>query len=153
VNPHDLRFFLHGNDIPGTAGGFTRNRTPAPAQTLSLNLLNAPSWFSDPTLTGTFRRASQLTLTMPCTLGVGLGITFTLAATDPAGVNPQLLGQRTQLLTLCAGRRTVEIPVPTPVTLTNQRPKLTISSVLSVNLNLQLGTSTFLEATDFVGTP
>ena len=62
-------------------------------------------------------------------------------------------GQTTQLLGLGLGARTINIPVTTPVTLNNRRLNLTISSAASLNLNLQTGSSTFLELTTFTGTP
>jgi hypothetical protein len=45
---HTLRFYLHGTDVRGTAGGFTMAATPAPAHLLTLDLLAAPRWYSEP---------------------------------------------------------------------------------------------------------
>ncbi len=150
---HALTFFLHGNDIPGTAGGFTMNFTPPPPHTLSVSLLSHPRWFTEPTLTGTFAGNATFKLVVPCTVGVGLVNTFRLEATDPAGGSAVLLGSTQQFLSLCASTRTIHIPVNVPVSLSNQRLKLTISNVLAILLNLHLGQHTFLEATNFLGTP
>ena len=144
---------MHGNDIPGTAGGFTMNQTPAPSQTLGLKLLNSPSWFSQPTLTGTFQSGAAFKVVMPGTLSLSLALTFRLAATNPDGSAEQVLGQTTQTLGLGLGPRTISIPVATPVSLAKQRLKLTISSSSSLNLNLQVGDSTFMEAAGFIGSP
>ena len=151
--PHTLRFYLHGNDTPGTASGFTMNQTPAPSQTLRLNLSSCPTWFSEPALTGTFQPGATFRLTMPRTLGLNVAMTFRLAVTNPDGSNGQLLGQTTQLLGLGLGARTINIPVTTPVTLNNRRLCLTMSSAANLYLNLQTGSSTFLELTTFTGTP
>ncbi|MCI0540859.1 MAG: hypothetical protein L0Z50_37135 [Verrucomicrobiales bacterium] len=150
--PHTLRFYLHGHDIPGTAGGYTMNQDPAPSHVLTLNLLTAPRWFSEPTLTGAFLQGASFKLKINQTLGLNLPVTFRLSATNPNGSGEQELGQTTQLLGLAIGPKTVAIPVATPVTLKNKRLKLTISSALNVSLNLRLGT-TYLEATKFVGLP
>jgi len=152
-SPHTLRFYLHGNDIPGTAGGLTMNPAPAPSQTLSLDLLNSPSWFGEPPLTGSFQPGATFTLVFPRTLGLGLVVTFRLAATELDGSGEQLLGQTTQVLDLGLGPHRISIPVTTPVSFNNQRLKLTISTAASLNTNLQMGNGTFLEATEFVGTP
>src|SRR5688572_6090004 len=52
AQPPVLRLYLHGDDIPGTADGFTMNTTPASAHLLTLTLITAPRWYSDPPFTG-----------------------------------------------------------------------------------------------------
>jgi hypothetical protein len=154
IRRHDLKFFLHGNDIPGTAGGYTMNLDPAPSETLSLNFANEPSWFSDPSLSGTFLPVSTFKLVMPCTLGINAATTYRLATTEPDGSSPQLLGETVQPLDLCLfGQKTVNFPVSTPVVITNRRLKLTIKGPAGINFNLHTGNGTFLQATSFVGTP
>ncbi|MGH9162141.1 MAG: FG-GAP-like repeat-containing protein [Vicinamibacteraceae bacterium] len=150
---HTLTFFLHGNDIPGTAGGFTMNQTSGPGQTVTLNLLSVPSWFTEPIVTGTFLVGATFQLVMPCTLGLGVARTLRVMATNPAGGDESLLGEVTQGLSVCLGQETITIPVTTPVRLTNHRLKLTLSSAVSLNVNLKMGNHTFLEATNFVGSP
>jgi hypothetical protein len=153
IRPHTLTFYLHGYDIPGTAGGFTMNQNPAPTHLLNINLLSAPRWYSQPALNGTFLSGATFTLTFRSTVGLNLATTFRLSATNPDGSGEQVLGQTTQGLGIGFGQRTVQIPVSTPVTLSNKRLKLTIFSAAGLNLNLQMGSSTYLRATNFVGTP
>lgn len=130
------------------------NQDPAPSQTVALNLASAPNWFSDPTLTGTFLPGATFKLVIPCTTGLTVATTFRLAATNPDGGDEQPLGETTQVLGLClSGNKTVTIPVNTPVALNNQRLKLTISSGVSLIVNLRTGRSTYLQATNYVGTP
>ncbi|HWB04478.1 MAG TPA: hypothetical protein VG796_15730 [Verrucomicrobiales bacterium] len=149
--PHTLKFYLHGHDIPGTAGGFTMNQTPAPSQTLTLNLLTAPRWFSVPVLNCTFGAGATFKVVITKTAGLSLATKYRLSATNPDGSGEQTLGQSVQLLNF--GTQSVMIPVTTPVTLTNKRLKLTISSVAAFGVNLQMGNSAFLEVTNFTGTP
>lgn len=151
--PHTLTLYLHGDDLPGTAGDFTMNQTPPPAKPLILNLSDSPSWFSDPALTGTFQSASTFQLVLPCTLAMSLSKTVRLAATALDGREEQSLGQVTRGPALCLGQEIFTIPVTTPLTLTGRRLKLTITSSVDLGLNLQMGAHTFLRATSFVGTP
>jgi YVTN family beta-propeller protein len=134
-------------------GGRVMNQTPPPTQNLALNLLSSPSWYTDQPYTGTFEPEAVFEVHMPCTLGLGVLVTYTLAATDLTGGSVHTLGQTTQLLSLCTGEQIVTIPVATPFDLNNQLLKLTISSTLIANLNLQLGQNTFLLSTDYVGEP
>ena len=154
MNPNDVfrgTLYLHGRDIPGTAGGFTMNQTPAPSQTLSLNLLSAPKWFSEPLLNGTFGAGATFKVVVTRTAGLSLATTYRLAATNPDGTGEQLLGQISRLLG--GGTQIITIPVTTPLTLNNRRLKLTISSAVGLSVNLQMGNSAYLEATQFVSRP
>jgi uncharacterized delta-60 repeat protein len=153
TTPHTLRFFLHGTDIPGTAGSFTMTDTPAPQRPIALNLLNAPSWSTAMPLTGTFGPGAAFQVVRPCTLALGVGVTYRLEKTDAAGMSAQLLGETTQPAGLCVSTELIPIVVPTPVTFTNERLRLTIASSLGLTLNLQLGPGTYLEATNFAGIP
>lgn len=153
IRPHDLKFYLHGADIPETAGGFTMNEHPAPGHTLNLGLLSSPSWFSDPALTGTFLAGATFKLVVPMTVGLSLGVTYRLSATNADGSGAQLLGQTTRILNAGTGTQTITIPVSTPVTFNNKRLKLTISSGLGIGVSLQMGPGAYVEATRFVGTP
>jgi hypothetical protein len=153
VVPHVLTFYLHGNDIPGTAGGLTMNQNPASSQLFNVNLFYAPTWFSDPAVTGTVPSGGQFKLIIARTVGLSLPTTFRLASTDLDGGNEQELGQITQGIGLGFSPKTVTIPVATPATLNNRRLKLTVSSAFQLNLNLQIGTSSYLTVTQFVGTP
>jgi hypothetical protein len=151
--PHALRFYLHGNDIPGTAGGYTMNLTPpSPPVTLGVNLLNAPRWNSDPVLDGTFQ-AGNFRLRVPCTLGLGVITTFALHRVDADGSNSDRIGDTTQLLTLCFGQRTIDIPVATAEMFDGQRLQLVIASALGLNVNLTLNSNLWLDTTLFTGTP
>jgi len=153
ATPHTLRFFLHGHDIPGTAGGFTMSLAPARAQAIALNLRNAPTWFSDPALNGVARAGATYRLVRPCTLGLNVAATYRLSKTNLAGGNEQVIGQTQRLVGLCLGQEVISIPVTAPVAFANERLRLTISSTIGVNLDLQLGEGTFLDVTNFTGIP
>jgi len=56
-------------------------------------------------------------------------------------------------LSVCLGTETLTIPVARPVTLGNQRLRLTISSSLDVPVLMRLGNRTFLQADAFIGAP
>ncbi|MPZ49392.1 MAG: hypothetical protein GEU75_08870 [Dehalococcoidia bacterium] len=148
--PQTLTFYLHGDDVLGTADGSTMNATPSSGQTLQVNLADTPSWYSDPPLTGSFAEGASFTLVKPCTVGLSLTPTYTLALTNADGNEIEQLGQTTQLLGLCLGQERVRIPVQTPVELEGQRLKLTISTTAGLNVDLSLGRGTYLEATNFV---
>jgi hypothetical protein len=153
--PHTVTFFLHANDVPGTAGGFTMNQTAPSPQFVLINFGGAPSWFSEPAVNGTFLTGASFQLVLPCALGVSLPKTVTLASTNLAGADAHALGQATQGLTLCFGQQTVTlaIPVATPATLANRRLKLTIASPVNAAVPLLLGQHTFVQATNLVGAP
>jgi uncharacterized delta-60 repeat protein len=148
--PHDVKFYLHGTDIAGTAGGFTMNTT-APSTQVLVTASNNPSWFSDPVVNGTFLTGSTFQVKLPCVLGVGLPKTVRLASTDSSGGNEQLLGQAAVGVQLCQSQ-TIAVPVATPATLLQRRLKLTIVSPLPVSTVI-LGSQTFVRATNFVGAP
>lgn len=144
-----LRYYLHGNDIPGTAGGFTMNANQPPSQVLRLNLLSAPRWYGDPAVRGTFGSGSTFTFRMPCLLGLSLATTYQVATTAADGGNAQVIGQVTRPVELCIGSRTVNIPVSTPRRIDGQRLRLQVSTAVSLNLNLNIGSGTYLQATGF----
>jgi len=148
---HTLTFFLHGRDIPGTVGGLTMNETAPPAQIL-IHVGRDPSWFSAPTLNGTFLAGSSVQVVLPCSFGLSLPKTVRLATTNPHGKDEQLLGQVTEGLRFCQ-TQTLTVPVATPATLSDRRLKLTIKSSGAIDLPLRLGSQTFLRVTNFAGTP
>jgi len=148
--PHTLRLFLHGTDVPGTAGGFTMNAAPA-SSLLSLRLLSQTRWFSDPVMLGTLDETATFQVVTPCVLGLGIGGTYTLAITDATGGAVRELGRVTVPLSLCLGQQRVTLPVVPPVPVTGERLKLTIADTLG--LTLQLGSTTYFEVTGFRGTP
>jgi uncharacterized delta-60 repeat protein len=148
--PHDVTFYLHGTDIPGTAGGFTMNGT-APSAQLLVTASNSTRWFSEPAVNGTFLTGSTFQVTLPCLLGVGLPKTVRVSSTDSSGGSEQLLGQAVAGLQLCQSQ-TIAVPVATPATVQQRRLKLTIVSPLPVNTVI-LGSQTFVRATNFVGAP
>ncbi|QRR07616.1 YncE family protein [Burkholderia sp. MS455] len=151
---HTLKLYLHGSDAPMTAGGYTMNQTPGSPSLLGIGLLSSVTWFSDPTLTGTFESGSAFQLTLPCTVGVGVLTSVSLDSTDMNGGSLRHLGTVTQVLSACLlGSYTASIPVSVPVNFTNERLKLTVSNLLGLKLNLQLGTGAYVQGTDFTGTP
>ncbi len=153
--PQTLTLFLHTNDTPGTAGGFTMNQTEATPNLVWLAANGDPSWFSDPTITGTFLAGATFRLELPCTSGLMLPHTVTLAATDPTGTKTLALGQASAGLTICLGQDSVSmtVPITTPVMLASQRLKLTITWTSNVNVPLTFGKQAYLQATNLAGAP
>jgi hypothetical protein len=129
------------------------NLTPAPAQTIALDLLQAPAWISDPALTGVAGTGATFRLVRPYTLGLGVMVRYRLTKVDADGGAEQPLGEVSRLLGLCTGQDIIQFPVAVPVTLDHERLRLTISSTASLNLSLRPGEGTFLEAANFVGVP
>jgi hypothetical protein len=147
-----VTFYLHGSDIPPTATGFTMNQTVPSSQQITVNFAQSPSWFSDPALTGTFEAGATFTVRITRPLGLlSPAATYRLSATNPDGSGEQLLGTVTRSATL--GQLTASIPVSTPVSLTNKRLKLTVTTNSTFNSRVQLGSSTYLQVTQFAGTP
>jgi uncharacterized delta-60 repeat protein len=149
--PHDLTFYLHGFDLPGTAGAFTMNQTE-PAPQIVFTASSSRQWISDPVVNGTFLNGSTFEVTLPCRLGAALERTVILASTDASGGAEQPLGQTVAQAHFCQSQ-TISIPVTAPVTLTQRRLKLTMSSPVPIAPPLRLGSQTFLRATNFVGAP
>ena len=153
LTPHALTFFLQGRHVPETAGGFTMNQTAPASQFLLVNFAQTPAWFSEPVVQGTLLPGGSVRLQVACTAGLGLPKTVQLAATAPDGSHPQVLGEVSQGLSLCLGTQTITIPVTRPVTLANQRLRLTIASSIHVPIFMRLGDRTFLQADAFIGAP
>ncbi len=153
VAPHTVRFYLHGNDIPGTAGGYTMNLTPpTPPVTLGVSLASNPHWNSSPPINGTFA-AGNFQLRFPCTLGLGVATSFALQRTDLMGGNVQTIGSTSQLLSLCVGQTVVNIPVYNAQPFSNERLRLRVSNTLGLTLNLSLDHNTYLQTTNLTGSP
>jgi hypothetical protein len=127
------------------------NGTAPSSQTMALDLSHGPSWFSDPTLTGSFLSGNSFTLVKPCLATLTPAQTITLAVTAPDGGNAQQVGQASSPGGLCLSTEETTITVATPLQLANQRLKLTISSSSSQTVNLRLGSDTYLRATRFSG--
>ena len=151
--PTTLRLYLHGNETPKINGDFVMNNMAAPGNLLSVGLLSFVSWSSDPALSGTFPVGATYTVSVPCNVGVGVLTQFELAETQSDGSGAQPLGTYNSLLGACLGSRTITIPVNAGVSLSSQRLRLTIHALLGLNLNVQLGSSTYFEATQFSGMP
>jgi uncharacterized delta-60 repeat protein len=153
LTPHTLTFFLHGRDVEETAGGFTMNQTAPERQFLLVNFSRRPAWFSDPAVHGTLLPGGSVRLQIACTDTISLPKTVELAATAPDGSHPQILGEVSHGLRACRGTETLTIPVTRPVTLGDQRLRLTIASPVPLPVLLRLGDRTFLEADAFIGVP
>lgn len=157
IRPHVVRFYLRGPGAvngPITGGwpkGLIMATDPAQDPREGDGLANPDSWFSEPPLTGTFETGATFIVRIPGASGLNLAMTYRLAATNPDGSGEQMLGQVTQVLG--TGTQTITIPVKTPLTLAGERLKLTISAVGLTNMTLDLGGSSYVEATNFVGTP
>ncbi|WP_250465041.1 thrombospondin type 3 repeat-containing protein [Microbulbifer litoralis] len=144
-----LSFYLHGNDIAGTAGGFTMDLIPpSPSQPLALNLLNAPTWYSEPALSGSFA-AGDFELSFPCSLGIGVATTYTLHRTDLDGSNPNPIASVTQPIQICTGAQTILIPAGSDEVFDDERLRLRISTLLSLSLSLDLGEDVKLVTPEF----
>jgi YVTN family beta-propeller protein len=150
---HTLTFYLHGNDVSETAGGYTMNQTEAAPDTLNLSLRSAPKWFSDSKLTGTVRSGGAFKLTLPCTQGSWTSVHYSLAKTNSGGGSVDTLGEVSRVFSGCDGTQTITIPVRTPVSFKNERLRLTISSQIGSSLHLEVGPGTNLQITNFTGTP
>lgn len=151
--PHAVTFYLHGGEVAGTAGGLTMNLSASQPSADTLQLWKNVRWLSDPALTGTFQSGATATLTLPRLNGRGASATFQLSATQPDGSGEIFLGQTTQALG-SSGANAVTIPLSgTPLTLTNQRLKLSVVTPPGVNLKIEAGHAPSLDVTHFVGTP
>lgn len=75
-----------------------------------------------------------------------------LASTDLNGGAVQALGQAS-LPALCLGERRVTIPVAAPLTLNGRRLRLRLASAFGLEIEVPIGQGTYLEATNFIGTP
>jgi hypothetical protein len=150
--PHTVTFHLHGaTDEPGDYGGLRMDQQePLFNQPISLDLLSQQSWFSFPSLTGTFGAGAEFTVTFPCSLGLSAFTTITLSATDIQGGHTRQLGQAILLLEGCAP---VKIPINGPLKLNDEELQLTISSGVGLQTSLSPGQHITLEATNFTGTP
>ncbi|WP_250465037.1 hypothetical protein [Microbulbifer litoralis] len=147
--PEALRFYLHGFDIPGTANGFTMDFSPpSPPAALALNLATAPSWYSEPSLDGSFV-SGDFILQFPCSLGIGLATTYDLQRTALDGSNPETIGSKTQPLQVCTGTQTISIPVGNAEEFDEERLRLRISTLLGLSINLDLGENVWLDTTEF----
>ena len=134
-----LTFYLHGSDIAGTAGGYTMDlNPPSSAPPLSLNLINAPKWFSNPTLTGSFE-AGNYVLSFPCSLGLGLATSFSLHRTATDGSNPEAIGSVALPLAICTGMQTINIPAANTEVFDDERLRLRVSTLLGLSLTLTPG--------------
>lgn len=152
--PHNLVLYLHSTDVASINSSYAMTSTAVSAPGISLNLLNNPSWVSDSVFSGSFNTGSTFQVSVPCVLGLGVGMTYTLAKTDPSGGNVVTLGTGGGLLSLCLlGSQVVTIPLSTVPVLNGERLKLSISSVLSLNLPLAPNNGADFQATQFIGSP
>jgi hypothetical protein len=151
IRPHVVRFYLRGPSSDPRAVGLLMRTDPAQDPREGDGLGNPESWFSESTLTGTFEAGATFLVRMTGAPGLNLATTYRLSTTDPNGGGERVLGQVTQVLG--SDTQTIAIPVSGPPTLTGQRLKLTISAVGLDHLGPALGGSTYVEITNFVGTP
>ena len=157
IRPHVVRFYLRGpgiGDAPISGGwpkGLIMLSEPAQDPREGDGLSNNESWYSDPAVTGTFQSGATFIVRVPGAGGLSIATTYRLSATNPDGSGEDVLGQATQVLG--SGPQTITIPVKTPLTLAGERLKLTISSVGLGNMSMALGRDSYVEATNFIGTP
>ncbi len=153
--PHTLTFYLHGNDVPMIDGDYAATQTaPASGTYLYLGLLGRLNWLTDPVMTGASQTGAAFTLTFPCTVGIALGLNYTLQETNASGGSPTTLATVSEPIAACVGgTHSVTFPVSTLPAFSNQRLQLTISNLLALGFNMQMGTNTYLQTTQFGGTP
>ena len=134
---HSVSFYLHDVDEPFINGARSMDADiPLTINPLIVNLLGGATWASLPAVTGTIEAGGTAQVIVPNTLALGLLTTFTLSTTDLDGGSVQQLGQTILLLGVGIGGATVNIPITTPVALTNRVLVLTISTLLGVDVNL-----------------
>jgi hypothetical protein len=82
---------------------------------------------------GTIESGGSLTVTVPGTIIVGVINSLTITATDLDGSHPVVVGSASSLLGLSG---IVNIPITTPLKITNKVLVLSIFSLLGVDLDL-----------------
>lgn len=152
MTPHAVTLYLHGKETARTAGRLTMNFSSTISSKETIQLWK-DAWLSAPDFTGTFQSGATATLTLSKVIGRSAGATFRLSATDLAGNNEVLLGEASQVIGASTSPDIITIPIAAPVTLTDQRIKLSVTTASGVNLKLEPNTLAWLELTAFVGSP
>jgi uncharacterized delta-60 repeat protein len=148
----DMTFYLHGGDIPRTAGGFTMNATPSAPQ-LIVVASNSASWYTEAVMNGSFQTGATFEVTLPCMLGVAFPKGVALSTTDINGDDEQQIGKASVGLEVCQSQ-TIALrvkPQTLPITMQQRRLKLTIAGPFPVSPPVILGTQTFVRVTSFAG--
>jgi Kelch motif/Galactose oxidase, central domain len=135
---HNVTFFVHGFDEPYVNGNFAMdNQSPLSGLgLLSLAILSSTNFSTFPAVTGTIGSGGSLTVTVPGTIILGVINGLTVSATNLDGSNPVVIGSASSLLGLSG---TVNIPITTPLKITNKVLVLNISTILGLDLNLSNG--------------
>jgi Kelch motif/Galactose oxidase, central domain len=150
---HSVDFYLHDVDEPFINGARSMDADiPLTLNPLIVSLLGGATWASLPAVTGTIEASATAQVIIPNTLGVSVLTTFTLSTTDLDGGSSQVLGSTTVLIGLGLGGTTVNIPITTPVKLTNKVLTLTISTLVAVDVNLTTN-KIYLEIAGLNGKP
>jgi hypothetical protein len=135
---HNVIFFVHGLDEPTVNGNYAMDSQPplSGLGLLSLAILSSTNFSTFPAVTGTIGSGGSLTVTVPGTLILGVINGLTVSATNLDGSNPVVIGSASSLLGLSG---TVNIPITTPLKITNKVLVLNISTILGLDLNLSGG--------------
>jgi len=132
---HNVTLFVHGLDEPTLNGDFAMDQqTPLNAVgLLNLSILGTTNFAAFPAVHGTIESGGSLTVTVPGTIIVGVINSLTITATDLDGSHPVVVGSASSLLGLSG---IVNIPITTPLKITNKVLVLSIFSLLGVDLDL-----------------
>lgn len=156
VPSHTLTYYFQGNNLPHEDGNLEMDLTPPSGPGTVLNLLANQGWLSSLPIHGQVGPNAAFTVSIPCgVLGVNLATTVTLSKTDleDTSGSEQVIAQASPLLGLClfgAQSITLTPSQPLPITLSGQELKVTVQTVLGLNLG---GTAPTLQVTDVTGTP
>ena len=152
-SPHTVQLFLQGTNEFPLFGSLQMNLyAPPPTQSISLGsgALSQQSWLSSFSLNGSFTSGAQFVVTMPCTVGLAVGSTVSVYTTDLDGnTSAQALVQGAAPLVCLGSSQVTTLAVPSGLTLSNQRLKLTIASLLGLDPVLPGGASATFQATQF----
>ncbi|WP_176091166.1 Kelch repeat-containing protein [Burkholderia ambifaria] len=157
---HTVTLYLHGQESSPDYGGLIMDQTvPHTASApVTIGLLGKQSWASFPAFTGTLARDAKLTLTLPCTAGLGVlsGIQVeSFKAADRSG--SQVIASKALPLALCVGVPSVDVDIPLmaeePVSLDAAEISLTLYSLIGGVVNLTPDTPMKLAISGFTGLP
>ncbi|RKT98981.1 hypothetical protein C7H84_33940 [Burkholderia sp. Nafp2/4-1b] len=142
--PHTVTLYMHGPESSPDYGGLIMNQTaPKTASApFQLNILSSQSWYSMPSFNGTLNSNSSVTVSIPCSLGVGLLSWVTLSAVSATGSGAaRTLGGASIPVGACLGLPSVDVNIPISgvsagVQLQNEELGITLSTVASALLTL-----------------
>ena len=112
------------------------------------------SWTSDMIVSGAFAAGARLTLHAPCAAAMVHPTSVHLSVVSPDGLSAQSIGNVTFRRACASGSVSVDIPVTVPLPFRLEGLlRLTLGGPSPIDFELAIGGGTFLEATNFLGTP